>query len=48
VEERQGMNWKQFTIGMVEALRWPAAFIAIAVILREPLTGLLHQFTGSL
>jgi hypothetical protein len=32
------MDWKRFTIRLIEALRWPAAFIAVAVIFREPLT----------
>lgn len=48
MEERQGMNWKQFTIGMVQALRWPAAFIAIAIIFREPASRLLQHFTTSM
>lgn len=32
------MDRKRFTIRLIEALRWPAAFIAVALIFREPVT----------
>lgn len=35
------MDWKRFTIRLIEALRWPAAFIAVAVIFREPVTAFM-------
>jgi hypothetical protein len=42
--ERPKMDWREFTVRIVEALRWPAAFIAIFVILREP----INQFIAAL
>lgn len=41
MDDLRAMDWKRFTIRLIEALRWPAAFIAVAVIFREPLTQLL-------
>ena len=35
------MDWKRFTIRLIEALRWPAAFIAVAIIFREPVTAFM-------
>lgn len=42
------IGWKQFTIRVIEALRWPAAAVAIAIILREPLTRLLNGLTTAI
>ena len=39
------MSWKQFTIRLIEALRWPAALVAIVWILREQLSALLHAIS---
>jgi hypothetical protein len=39
------MSWKAFTIRLIEALRWPAAFIAAVVILKLPLTQLVSYLT---
>lgn len=36
-----GMNWKSFTIRLIEALRWPLALVAICFIFREPITRFL-------
>lgn len=41
------MDWKQFSVRIIEALRWPAAVIAIAIIFREPLTHLFNALTST-
>ena len=42
------MDWKSFTVRIIEVLRWPAAFIAVAVIFRAPLTALVVAITSTL
>ena len=37
------MNWKTFTIRLIEALRWPLAFLAAIYILREGLGNVLYR-----
>jgi hypothetical protein len=46
MDEAPTMSWKTFTIRLIEALRWPAAFVAAVVILREPFTQLVQWITG--
>lgn len=36
------MDWKQFSIRLIEALRWPAAFALIVWLLREPIGVVMH------
>lgn len=43
----QGMNGKEFTVRLIDVLRWPAAFVAAVLILKQPLAGLLHAITGA-
>ncbi|WP_425228657.1 hypothetical protein [Sphingomonas sp.] len=42
MDEATQMNWKTFTIRLIEALRWPVAFVATCFIFREPVTRFLH------
>jgi hypothetical protein len=35
------MDWKQFSIRLIEALRWPVALALIIWFLREPLAVLI-------
>jgi hypothetical protein len=44
MEVSNEIGWKQFAIRLIEALRWPAAFVAAVVILREPLGRLIGAF----
>ena len=37
------MGWKTFIVRLIEALRWPAAFIAAIYILREGLGNVLDR-----
>ena len=37
------MNWKTFFVRLVEALRWPIAFIIAIYILREGLSNVLDR-----
>jgi len=46
LEDIGQMDWKRFTIRLIEALRWPAAFIAVAVIFREPVTAFITAISG--
>lgn len=46
--DRPQMDWREFTVRIVEALRWPAAFIAIFVILREPIIALVRTVTAAI
>ena len=41
METPRDIGWRQFVIGIIELLRWPAAAIAIVVILRMPLERML-------
>ncbi|HEX8446065.1 MAG TPA: hypothetical protein VF649_05570 [Sphingomonas sp.] len=41
MNEPKNMDWREFTVRIIEALRWPAAFIAVIVILREPIHALV-------
>jgi len=43
--DRPQMDWREFTVRIVEALRWPTAFIAVFVILREPISALVRTLT---
>lgn len=47
MEDTGQMDWKRFTIRLIEALRWPAAFIAVAVIFREPLGAFLMSIAAT-
>jgi hypothetical protein len=44
MEVSNEIGWKQFAIRLIEALRWPAAFVAAIVILREPLGAFINMF----
>lgn len=44
----QQMDWKRFVASLVESLRWPVAIIAIFIILRAPLSGLIHAATAGI
>lgn len=39
------IGWKQFSIGLLELLRWPAIFVIIVVILHAPVERLLDAIT---
>ena len=41
-------DWKLALIRLIEALVWPAAFIAVALIFRVPLTALLAALAHKL
>lgn len=47
-ERPRGMDGKEFTVRLIDVLRWPAAFVAAVVILKEPLSALLRAMTGAL
>lgn len=47
IDRPQGMNGKEFTVRLIDVLRWPAAFVAAVLILKEPLAGLLRAITGA-
>jgi hypothetical protein len=44
MEANNEIGWKQFSIRLIEALRWPVAFVAMVVILREPLSAMITAF----
>lgn len=48
LDRPRGMDGKEFTVRLIDVLRWPAAFVAAVVILEEPLTALLRAITGAL
>ncbi|MFS0738808.1 hypothetical protein ABC347_17310 [Sphingomonas sp. 1P06PA] len=45
---QQQMDWKRFVASLVESLRWPVAIIAIFIILRAPLSGLIGAATAGI
>lgn len=47
MDDTRQMNWKAFTVRLIEALRWPAAFVAVCWIFREPLTRILNALVHS-
>lgn len=47
MDETPQMNWKAFIVRLIEALRWPAAFVAACLIFREPLTRILNALVHS-
>ncbi|WP_375401991.1 hypothetical protein [uncultured Sphingomonas sp.] len=48
MDDRRGMDGKQFVVSMIDVLRWPIAFVAAVLILREPLSAFLRAVTASL
>lgn len=47
MDDTPQMNWKSFTIRLIEALRWPAVFVAVCLIFREPLTRILSALVSA-
>lgn len=41
-------DWKLALIRLIEALAWPAAFVIVALIFREPLTAFIGAVARSL
>lgn len=48
VERAPASDWKLALIRLIEALVWPIAFIAVALIFREPLTAFISALAKSL
>ena len=44
----RGMDGKQFTVSLIDVLRWPVAFVAAVVILTAPLTAFIRAVTAAL
>jgi hypothetical protein len=42
------IGWKQFSTKLVELIRWPAVFLAVAIILRAPVGRLVDAIALAL
>lgn len=42
------MDWKAFTVRMIEVLRWPAAFVVVFFLLRGPIGQFVSALAGKL
>ncbi|SEN61336.1 hypothetical protein SAMN05192583_3151 [Sphingomonas gellani] len=48
MERPADIGWKQFSIGLMDILRWPIAAIVIVLLLRAPLDRVLDAFATML
>lgn len=48
MDDGRTMDWKAFTIRLIETLRWPAVWAVGLLLLREPLARLLHVVAAKL
>ena len=39
------IGWRSFTIRLIEAVRWPAAFVIVVYLLREPIGRFVDAIT---
>ncbi|HEX8485491.1 hypothetical protein [Sphingomonas sp.] len=42
------IGWKQFSVSIFDLVRWPAAFVIVMAILREPLSTLINSVSAAL
>ena len=42
------MDWKRFVASLIASLRWPLAFVAVAIIFRAPLQSLIGALAATI
>ena len=48
VRTDETMSWRSFTVRLIEALRWPFAFVVIFYLLRLPISELIASTAQAL
>lgn len=48
MDDRRTMDWKAFTIRLIETLRWPLVWAVGLLLLREPIGRLIHVVAAKL
>lgn len=41
-------GWKKFAVSVVDLLRWPVAFLVVALLLREPISRLIDALAAAI